>query len=417
MFYAIVIFISAFLIFLVQPLIAKQILPWFGGSAAVWGTCLLFFQSALLAGYAYADVLTRYLSLKRQVLLHGTLLLAAALTMPIIANDSWRPLGNEEPILRILGLLLATIGLPYFLLASTTPLIGAWYWKRFQTSAPYRLFALSNFASLLALLGYPFLIEPWLGNRETAWTWSVLFVIFAFLCFALGRFTVDQSRSANEANPNATQVKPISDVQHRVQPAQWLRWVALSAIGSALLLGVSSHLTQNISSAPLLWVVPLSLYLITFIISFDHPRWYLRVIYLPLAIILVPLMAWLSDSLNLKLVTPIYACGLFVVCMVCHGELARLKPHPSKLTTFYLSLSIGGALGSLAMAVIAPLLFAGYFELYAALIAATIVAFFIPIGQKPRERWLAKGISGIVIMAVSVLSWQGIRDYTQGVRS
>ena len=416
MFYAIVIFISAFLIFLVQPLIAKQILPWFGGSAAVWGTCLLFFQSALLAGYAYADVLTRYLSLKRQVLLHGTLLLAAALTMPIIANDSWRPLGNEEPILRILGLLLATIGLPYFLLASTTPLIGAWYWKRFQTSAPYRLFALSNFASLLALLGYPFLIEPWLGNRETAWTWSVLFVVFAILCFALGRFTVDQSRSANEANPNTTQVKPISDAQHRVQPAQWLRWVALSAIGSALLLGVSSHLTQNISSAPLLWVVPLSLYLITFIISFDHPRWYLRALYLPLAIILVPLMAWLSDSLNLKLVTPIYACGLFVVCMVCHGELARLKPHPSKLTTFYLSISIGGALGSLAMAVIAPLLFAGYFELYAALIAATIVAFFIPIGQKPRERWLAKGISGIVIMAVSVLSWQGIRDYTQGVR-
>jgi hypothetical protein len=384
MFYAIVIFISAFLIFLVQPLIAKQILPWFGGSAAVWGTCLLFFQSALLAGYAYADVLTRYLSLKRQVLLHGTLLLAAALTMPIIANDSWRPLGNEEPILRILGLLLATIGLPYFLLASTTPLIGAWYWKRFQTSAPYRLFALSNFASLLALLGYPFLIEPWLGNRETAWTWSVLFVIFAILCFALGRFTVNQSAPSlvDEANLNATQVKPISDPRHRIQPTQWLRWVALSAIGSALLLGVSSHLTQNISSAPLLWVVPLSLYLITFIISFDHPRWYLRVIYLPLAIVLVPLMAWLSDSLNLKLVTPIYACGLFVVCMVCHGELARLKPHPSKLTTFYLSISIGGALGSLAMAVIAPLLFTGYFELYAALIAATIVAFFIPIWQK-----------------------------------
>jgi hypothetical protein len=418
MFYAIVIFISAFLIFLVQPLIAKQILPWFGGSAAVWGTCLLFFQSALLAGYAYADVLTRYLSLKRQVLLHGVLLLVAALTMPIIANDSWRPLGNEEPILRILGLLLVTIGLPYFLLASTTPLIGAWYWRRFQTSAPYRLFALSNFASLLALLGYPFLIEPWLGNRETAWMWSVLFVIFAILCFALGRFTVNQSAPSlvDEANPNATQVKPISDPHHRIQPTQWLRWVALSAIGSALLLGVSSHLTQNISSAPLLWVVPLSLYLITFIISFDHPRWYLRVIYLPLAIVLVPLMAWLSDSLNLKLVTPIYACGLFVVCMVCHGELARLKPHPSKLTTFYLSISIGGALGSLAMAVIAPLLFTGYFELYAALIAATIVAFFIPIGQKSRDRWLAKGISGIVIVAVSALSWMGIQDYTLGVR-
>ncbi len=419
MFYAIVIFISAFLIFLVQPLIAKQILPWFGGSAAVWGTCLLFFQSALLAGYAYADVLTRYLTIKRQVILHGVLLLGAAITMPIIASDAWRPLGNEEPILRILGLLLVTIGLPYFLLASTTPLIGAWYWRRYQASAPYRLFALSNFASLLALLGYPFLIEPWLGNRETAWAWSVLFCVFAVLCFALGLSTVRHGRqSQNNDVSEGAQVSSgnVSDQSHIIHTGQWLRWVALSAIGSALLLGVSSHLTQNISSAPLLWVIPLALYLITFIISFDHPRWYVRAIYLPLAIILVPAMAWLSDSLNLKFVTPIYACGLFVVCMVCHGELARLKPHPSKLTTFYLSISIGGALGSLAMAVIAPLVLAGYFELYAALIAAAVIALFIPIGNSSRSRLFAKGVAGIVVIGVSALSWKGIHDYTSGVR-
>lgn len=419
MFYAIVIFISAFLIFLVQPLIAKQILPWFGGSAAVWGTCLLFFQSALLAGYAYADVLTRYLTMKRQVILHGILLLGAMITMPIIASDAWRPLGNEEPILQILGLLLVTIGLPYFLLASTTPLIGAWYWRRYQASAPYRLFALSNFASLLALLGYPFLIEPWLGNRETAWAWSALFCVFAILCFALGLSTVRhgrQSQSSDISIGNQVSSGDATDQNHIIHTGQWLRWVALSAIGSALLLGVSSHLTQNISSAPLLWVIPLALYLITFIISFDHPRWYVRAIYLPLAIVLVPTMAWLSDSLNLKLVTPIYACGLFVVCMVCHGELARLKPHPSKLTTFYLSISIGGALGSLAMAVIAPLVFTGYFELYAALIAATMIALFIPIGNSPRNRLFAKGVAGIVVIAVSTLSWKGIHDYTTGVR-
>ena len=192
--------------------------------------------------------------------------------------------------------------------------------------------------------------------------------------------------------------------------------MALSAIGSALLLGVSSHLTQNISSAPLLWVVPLALYLITFIISFDHPRWYKRAVFLPLAIVLVPAMAWLSDSLNLKMVTPVYALGLFVVCMVCHGELARLKPHPSKLTTFYLSISIGGALGSLAMAVIAPLVFAGYFELYAALIGAAVIALFIPIGETSRMRWFAKGVASLVVLAVGLLSWQGIRDYTLDVR-
>ena len=200
MFYALVIFVSAFLIFLVQPLIAKQILPWFGGSAALWGTCLLFFQTALLAGYAYADALNRWLSLKRQVILHSGLLIAAAITMPIIASPAWRPEGSEEPIGRILGLLAATIGLPYFLLATTTPLIGAWYWRRHRASAPYRLFALSNFASLLALLGFPFLIEPWLGTRETAWVWSGLFVVFALLCIALGRETLLRAQTNQHAS-------------------------------------------------------------------------------------------------------------------------------------------------------------------------------------------------------------------------
>ncbi|MFM8631446.1 MAG: hypothetical protein ACKODQ_08305, partial [Betaproteobacteria bacterium] len=186
MFYGLVIFISAFLIFLVQPLIAKQILPWFGGSAAVWGTCLLFFQTALLAGYAYADAVNRWLTIRRQVILHTALLLLAALTMPIIAAEHWRPSGEEEPISRIIGLLIATIGLPYFLLATTTPLVGSWYWRRYQQSAPYRLFALSNFASLLALLGFPLLMEPWIGNREIALLWSGLFVVFAVLCATLG---------------------------------------------------------------------------------------------------------------------------------------------------------------------------------------------------------------------------------------
>ena len=414
MFYALVIFISAFLIFLVQPLIAKQILPWFGGSAAVWGTCLVFFQSALLAGYAYADAINRWLTLKRQVALHTGLLILAALTMPIIASDSWRPLGTEEPISRILGLLAATIGLPYFLLATTTPLVGAWYWRRHQTSAPYRLFALSNFASLLALLGFPFLIEPWLGNRETAWAWSALFVLFAVLCIALGRTTIAHARGVVDAPASAD--LSTTPAPQAVGVQQWVLWVTLSAIGSAMLLGVSSHLTQNISSAPLLWVVPLALYLITFIISFDHPRWYVRAAYLPIAGALIPVMAWLSDSLNLKLVTPVYACGLFVVCMVCHGELARLKPHPSKLTAFYLSLSVGGALGSLAMAVVAPLVFDGYFELYAALVAAAVAGLFLSIGQTPTARLLSRSAVALVVLSVAGLSWMGIRDYTAGVR-
>jgi hypothetical protein len=163
--YAVTIFLSAFLLFPVQPIIAKQILPWFGGASSVWTTCLVFFQSALLAGYAYADASTR-LGSRRQTVLHVALLVISLATLPILAAEGWKPQGDEEPIARILLLLAATIGLPYFLLATTTPLLQSWYWRRFRSVVPYRLFALSNFASLLALLGFPVLFEPWFDLRQ-----------------------------------------------------------------------------------------------------------------------------------------------------------------------------------------------------------------------------------------------------------
>jgi hypothetical protein len=420
MHYALVIFISAFLIFLVQPLIAKQILPWFGGSAAVWATCLLFFQTALLAGYAYADAVTRWLSLKRQVMLHTALLALAALTMPILVSEAWRPLGTEEPISRILLLLAATIGLPYFLLATTTPLVGAWYSRRFQAAAPYRLFALSNFASLLALLGFPFLIEPMMGNRQVSWAWSGLFVVFALLCSALAwrtwRFSTT-SAAAVQTEAAASAASSAGAPAQTQTAGGPLTWTLLSAVGSAMLLGVTSHLTQNISSAPLLWVFPLALYLVTFIVSFDHPRWYLRGLFLPLAGISLPLMAWLSDSLALKQVTPVYALGLFFVCMACHGELARLKPEPRRLTAFYLCMSVGGALGSLFMAVLAPLVFQGYFELYAALVVAGMAAWLLPLPAWGSSRRLVlRGAVGAVVLCTGVLSVQGVKTYVEAVR-
>ena len=427
MHFALVIFISAFLIFLVQPLIAKQILPWFGGSAAVWATCLLFFQTALLAGYAYADAVTRWLSLKRQVMLHTALLGAAALTMPILVGEGWRPQGSEEPISRILLLLTATIGLPYFLLATTTPLVGAWYARRFQAAAPYRLFALSNLASLLALLGFPFLIEPQLGNRQVTWVWSALFGIFAVLCATLGWRTLQAggagaaptappAEAQKGSNQNAAAPQAVVGSAVPTESSPWT-WILLSAVGSAMLLGVTSHLTQNISSAPLLWVFPLALYLMTFIISFDHPRWYLRGLFLPLAGLSLPLMAWLSDSLALKQVTPVYALGLFVVCMACHGELARLKPAPSRLTAFYLCMSVGGALGSLFMAVLAPLVFDGYFELYAALVVAGLAGLTLPLAREPGvQRLLTRAAIAGVVLLTAGLSWQGVKGYVESVR-
>jgi len=467
--HALVIFISAFLIFLVQPLIAKQILPWFGGSAAVWTTCLLFFQSALLAGYGYAHALTRFLSLKRQVQVHSLLLLCALAFMPIIVSDQWRPTGSEDPILQIIMLLIATIGLPYFLLSTTTPLVGAWYWRQYQSEAPYRLFALSNAASLLALIGFPFLIEPIFGNRETAWIWSVLFVCFALLCIGMawrtwfavtGQKAPDSARAPQHQSPTTVHGQtqrdsadtfakgndhPGSMQLDRQRHGGWFSWIGFSAMGSALLLGVSSHLTQNISSAPLLWVLPLALYLVTFIISFDHPRWYKRMIFMPLSAIALPAMAWLADSLDLAMAAPVYSAGLFVLCMVFHGELYRLRPEPQRLTQFYLAMSAGGAIGSLFMAVIAPLVMNGHYEFHIVLIVAAALGLvlmgksdtsslgnnatkesaqppfsagtFAAIASDMRaRRALLMLLAAGVLVSVLGFTWTFLEHYNQGVR-
>src|SRR5512141_2925520 len=182
--YACTIFASAFLLFLVQPIVAKEILPWFGGSAAVWTTCLVFFQVALLAGYAYSDFTTRKLTPRAQATLHIALLVASLAVLPIIPDANWKPAGNEDPGLRILGLLLATIGLPYFLLATTGPLVQAWFARTFPQGTVYRLFALSNLASMLALISYPFAFEPWVTTATQAYGWTAGYVLFVVLCAA-----------------------------------------------------------------------------------------------------------------------------------------------------------------------------------------------------------------------------------------
>ncbi len=368
--YAGTIFLSAFLLFLVQPIIAKQILPWFGGSAAVWTTCLVFFQSILLAGYAYADAGTR-LGMKRQTLLHVALLALSLLTLPILASETWKPTGNEEPIFRILLLLLVTIGLPYFLLSTTTPLLQSWYWKRFQSAVPYRLFALSNFASLLALLGFPVLFEPWLDLKELGWTWSAVYTLFVLVCAATGWASMKAARAqAGVPQPAASATSDAAaPAAQAIAPTlgRQLLWLALSAMGSVMLLAITNHVTQNIASVPFMWVVPLSLYLITFILCFDHPRWYVRPLFLALLLVLLPAMAWKIPSLNLQAAVALYFGGLFVACMFCHGEMARLKPDPKYLTRFYLMMSVGGAAGAVLIAIVAPLTLEGYFELNIAL--------------------------------------------------
>jgi SAM-dependent methyltransferase len=402
--YAATIFLSAFLLFLVQPIIAKQILPWFGGSSAVWTTALVFFQSALLAGYAYAD-LTQRLGVRRQALLHVGLLALSLLTLPILASAEWKPQGDEAPIVRILLLLVATIGLPYFLLSTTTPLLQAWYWRRFRAEVPYRLFALSNFASLLALLGFPVLFEPWLTLPQLGWAWSLLYGVFVVFCAVTAWLSL-RAEHTGEAIELQRQA-----VTAGVAPtlAMQLRWLALAAMGSVMLLAVTNHVTQNVASVPFLWVLPLSLYLLTFVLAFDHPRWYQRSVFVAAVAIAVPAMAWLIPSLDLKLAASVFFVGLFVACMFCHGELARLRPDPRHLTRFYLMLSVGGALGAVLVAIVAPLTLHGYFEVNIALVLLALLVLLQLGGWK---RLIGLG----VVTVTAVFSIQGALDYSRGLR-
>ena len=362
--YAATIFLSAFLLFQVQPLIAKFILPWFGGSAAVWSASLLFFQLLLLVGYLYAHCLVRYLKAKQQMWLHGTLLLTSFATLPIVPASHWKPEGGADPTLRILLLLAATIGLPYMLLSATSPLLQAWYLRTHAGSVPYRLFALSNFGSMLALLSYPFVVEPRLALGHQAMAWSCGYVAFAILCAGAAW----RSREGEDPLQSAATVKAPAPGM-----ATSLLWIGLAACASTLLLAVTSHLTQNVAPIPLLWIAPLSLYLLSFILCFERDRIYNRVVFLPLFVGSLALLAWgdytYENNGDVKRLIPALCGALFVCCMVCHGELARRKPHPRYLTRFYLMVSVGGAMGGLFVALAAPRLFHSFVELPVAMVA------------------------------------------------
>lgn len=375
--YALTIFSSAFLLFLVQPILAKQVLPWFGGSAAVWSTCLMFFQFVLLCGYAYADWSVRYLRPRMQVLLHGTLLIISLFSLPIIASSQWKPTGNEDPASLILGLLTATIGLPYFLLSTTGPLLQAWFNRSYpQATNVYRLFALSNGASLIALIAYPFVVEPYTTTEQQSISWSVAYGLFVVLCISSAYLSL-----GGQGTPLNT--KPTSSTPERApRVGDYLLWMTLAAMGSFMLIAVTNHITHDVASVPFLWIVPLSLYLLSFVLCFEGRSWYKRnVFFLPLAI-LVPAMAWGLHAhggvLNIKQAIPLFCAGLMVMCMFFHGELAALKPSPRYLTSFYLMISLGGAVGGLLIGFVAPKLFNTYYEFGLGLILTTLLAAYLP---------------------------------------
>jgi hypothetical protein len=395
--YALTIFLSAFLLFQVQPLIAKLILPWFGGAAAVWTTCLMFFQVALLLGYLYAHGLIRIFSVRQQTRIHLALLAASLLSLPILPSAAWKPAAAGEPVLGVLLLLTVTVGAPYCLLASTSPLLQAWYAREHEGTNAYRFYALSNAGSLLALLSYPVLVEPYISAHGQAAGWSVA---YALACVAGAGVTLFRGSAIQvERSPEAAATTPWA--------VRWF-WLALPACGTALLLAVTNHLSEDVAAVPLLWVIPLSLYLLSFVLCFEGRRWYRRDLFLRLLAVALGGMAYALQpefvNVSLILLIPLYCLGLFVCCMVCHGELARLKPHPSQLTSFYLMVSLGGALGGVFVAVVAPHVFSGYFELHVALgaCAVLVLAALHRDPQSPfyRARWQP---AWLVVVGIALL--------------
>lgn len=447
--YALTIFTGAFLLFQVQPLIGKFILPWFGGGPGVWTTCLLFFQTLLLGGYAYAHFTSTRLKPKQQVMVHVGLLLLSLLMLPIAPSDDWKQHVAGDPTWQILLLLTMSIGLPYLVLSSTGPLMQHWFSRTNPGISPYRLYALSNVGSLLALLSYPAFFEVKFSRHAQANLWSaglVLFVVFCGYCawllwkraVAPGGFA-GLTPAAAAPTPAAviTPTPPVPDAEAAAVVAESavpttvhgevaakatedtpakpatgdkLLWVALPAIASILLLATTNKLSQEIAVIPFLWVLPLSLYLLTFIICFDHARWYHRGIFISLLVVGMAVTAQLipvGTDAPMRLQILAYSATLFIACMVCHGELYRLRPPPEQLTSYFLMISAGGALGGFFVAIVAPAIFEDYRELQLGLWVLSYLIGVLCYRHRSREIALAAGVGALV--TVGVLPW--LRSY------
>ncbi len=335
--------LAAFLGFSLQPLVARRLLPWFGGVPAVWTACLLFFQAMLLAGYAYAHVLAA----RPRPWLHRGLLLASLVFLPLGPE---RPVSLEPPTLRILWLLVRTVGLPYLLLAATSPLLQRWA----PTGTPYRLYAWSNAAALLALVAYPFALEPVLTVATQMRWWSVVYVVFVAVAWSTPRPVEQESAAA------------------RPPLASLAGWALLAAAPSALLLATTNQLCLEVTATPFLWMAPLSLYLLSWILTFERDRWYHRTGFAVLAGVAAPAAAGvlvLGPEAPLWSHVVIDSLALLAGAVLCHGELARSRPDPRHLTWFYLAAAAGGALGGAWVGAVAPRVFLSYTEFPIALAA------------------------------------------------
>lgn len=461
--YALTIFTSAFLLFQIQPMISKAILPWFGGTPAVWTTCLLFFQTLLFAGYAYAHFSNTWLSRKWQAIVHLCVIALALVLINVLPDSNQQPAGDADPTRAIIAILLVTIGLPYFVLSATGPLLQAWFAETFPGRTPYRLYALSNVGSLLALMSYPFLFERMFEMPQQESWWTAGFIAFGILCAYVAWQIWMAARVASQTgqgvNALAAETIASSSAEDKTPPRllHYLLWLVLPAFGTATLMATINHICTDTAGVPLLFVVPLSLYLLTFIIAFDQPHWYRPLLTAIVTLVAIYLASeiyengvkeiklyelgitgetaqWVAQTLNIPtkdsdgdLIGPtipisfpialaINFLAMFGICMLCHGELTRLRPHKRYLTSFYLMIAAGGALGGMAVSLVAPHIFDTMMEWpltsFIAAIGSISLVLYALVGRAvgdnesasaPRSAWKARVALGLLLIPTSFM--------------
>jgi spermidine synthase len=424
--FALTIFTSAFLLFQVQPLLSKQILPWFGGSPAVWTTAMLFFQTLLCLGYLYAHALAKVPSRQTQARIHVVLLVVAALLASrVLPGTELRPESPDSPVFQVLLILGASVGLPYFCLATTGPLVQHWFTSTAHASSVFRLYALSNVGSFLALLSFPYVLEPWLEQQEMGQLWTAGFWVFALLCLpvALGAWQ-NKPQSGAATQVGGTESSPSVTAEHVGHPtqtsfAQRFSWVALPALASLVFIAATDQISHDVAPEPRLWISTLGLYLVTFILTFDHPRWYRPKLFAILALVLLLVTAGMSDiprwlgiewDYGVNEVRWSHYALLFVVCMLCHGELYRRRPVDTRrLTEFYLCMSVGGAFGGLFVTLVATQWFDDYHEWLMALILVALLAcqvLFRSDSQRPGLAVRLVGVFTAIVMVALLVAMQ-----------
>lgn len=403
--YVAAVFTSALLLFSVQPMFTRMVLPRLGGSPSVWSIAMVFFQSMLLAGYAYAHLLTKLPRPLHAAGLHLVLLLAAAATLPLSIASGWGTPPSTGEGLWLLGLFTVSIGLPFFALSANNPLLQAWYVRTGAPGAanPYFLYAASNVGSFLALLAYPFVLEPVFTLREHLRLWTGGFYLLIALIAACGVFIARAGRdvAAADAAPASPRLAEVAS------------WIGLSAVPSGLLVAVTAHISTDVAAAPLLWVIPLSLYLITWVIVFASrpivPHAFVIGKAPYAAVALVAILAMPLDE-KLVLTVAVHLVCFFVLAMACHGELSRRRPHPAYLTAFYLSLSAGGVIGGIFAGLVAPNVFSWIAE-YPILIVLAVLCLPAALGGG-RYGWIAWPIAALAaaLLVPGLFGWAPSED-------